>query len=210
VAAHIRRLVFDGVLRPGERVRQDDIAAELGVSRIPVREAIIALEREGWVTIEPHRGAFVVGFDRASVHDHYELYGLLFGLAAERVVERAAATEIDAVCSAFETVAAASDPASFRDANARLVNAMLDAAHSPRLVWLQRVMTTLVPGNFFAEVPGSMDVQRAGLAEVVSHLRAGDGSAAARAWHDLLRSQGEAVCALFAERGLFAAVPSKM
>jgi DNA-binding GntR family transcriptional regulator len=56
-ALYIRRLIFDGDLRPGTRVPQDEIAQTLGVSRIPVREALIALEREGWVTIELHRGA---------------------------------------------------------------------------------------------------------------------------------------------------------
>jgi len=46
-ALYIRRLMFDGDLRPGTRVPQDEIAQALGVSRIPVREALIALEREG-------------------------------------------------------------------------------------------------------------------------------------------------------------------
>ncbi len=51
-ARFIRRAIFDGTLRPGARVPQDQVAEALGISRIPVREALIALEREGWVTIE--------------------------------------------------------------------------------------------------------------------------------------------------------------
>ena len=47
VADHIRRLVFDGSLADGERVPQREIAEALGVSSIPVREALVALEREG-------------------------------------------------------------------------------------------------------------------------------------------------------------------
>jgi len=50
--------MFDGTLGPGEKIPQDDVAGVLGISRIPVREALIALEREGRVTIELHRGAF--------------------------------------------------------------------------------------------------------------------------------------------------------
>src|SRR6266550_2157189 len=73
----IRRMIFDGELHPGERVPQDDVAAMLGISRIPVREALIALEREGWVTIEMHRGAFVNALDARSVRDHYELFALV-------------------------------------------------------------------------------------------------------------------------------------
>ena len=62
-ALYIRRLIFEGELRPGERVPQDEIAHELGISRIPIREALIALESGGWVTIELHRGAFVTALD---------------------------------------------------------------------------------------------------------------------------------------------------
>src|SRR5207248_11628760 len=85
----IRRMIFDGELHPGERVPQDDVAAMLGISRIPVGEALIALEREGWVTIEMHRGAFVNALDARSVRDHYELVGVVYGLGARLAIARA-------------------------------------------------------------------------------------------------------------------------
>ena len=90
IASYIRRLIFEGELRPGMRVPQDAIAQELGVSRIPVREALIVLEREGWVTNEMHRGAFINTLDEPTVHDHYELFGLIYGFAAKRALARAA------------------------------------------------------------------------------------------------------------------------
>src|SRR5947209_10509671 len=77
-ALYIRQLIFNGVLRPGQRVPQDDIATALGVSRIPLREALIALEREGWVTIEIHRGAFVNAVSPETINDHFDLVGLLY------------------------------------------------------------------------------------------------------------------------------------
>src|SRR4029453_605947 len=95
VASYIRGLIFDGKLRQGAHIRQDDIAEELGVSRIPVREAIIALDCEGWVTIEPHRGAFVHGFDESVVRDHYDILGLLYGLVARRATERGSDEQIE-------------------------------------------------------------------------------------------------------------------
>src|SRR5687768_13321941 len=85
-AAYIRNLIFDGELRPGDRVPQDQIAAVLGMSKIPVREALVALEREGWVRIELNRGVFVNLFDEQVVQDQFALFGLLYGLAAERAV----------------------------------------------------------------------------------------------------------------------------
>src|ERR1700684_2786929 len=91
IASHVRSLIFEGELRPGMRVPQDAIAQDLGVSRIPVREALIVLEREGWVTNEMHRGAFINALDEPTVHDHYELFGLIYGFAAKRAASRRSA-----------------------------------------------------------------------------------------------------------------------
>ena len=59
VAAQIRHWIISGQLRQGDRLRQDEIADELGVSRIPVREAIIALEVQGLVEVRVGSGAYV-------------------------------------------------------------------------------------------------------------------------------------------------------
>ena len=87
-AAYIRRLIFDGQLHEGMRLPQDAVAKAVGVSRIPIREAIIALEREGWVTTKLHRGTFVNAFDEQIIRDHFELFGLVYGLAARRAAQR--------------------------------------------------------------------------------------------------------------------------
>src|ERR1700722_2537018 len=90
IASYVRSLIFEGELRPGMRVPQDAIAQDLGVSRIPVREALIVLEREGWVTNEMHRGAFINALDEPPVQGHYELFGLIYGFAAKRALARGA------------------------------------------------------------------------------------------------------------------------
>ena len=110
VAIHVRSLIFNGALRQGDRVHQDDIARQLGVSRIPVREAIIALDREGWLTITPHRGAFVHGLDEDALRDHYELLGLVYGLAARRATERATDDGLKGLRDAQQQLAAAESP----------------------------------------------------------------------------------------------------
>src|ERR1700761_6216364 len=93
-AIYIRRLIFDGVLRQGDRVPQDAIAEVLGLSRVPVREALLSLEREGWGTIKPHRGAFISTLDESVVRDHYELYGHVYGFAAARAAKRHSKDEL--------------------------------------------------------------------------------------------------------------------
>lgn len=206
VAAHIRSMVFSGELRPGDRLRQDEIAAQLGVSRIPVREAIISLDREGWVTIAPHRGAYVHGLDPDYVRDHYELYGLIYGMAARRATERSTPETAAALQAAAREVARTRDADAFAAANAMFVNAVLAMAAAPRLNSVLRTMTGIVPGNFFAQVPGSLNRQRKGLAAITARIEGGDGDGAAQEFLSMLRAQGDAVVALLDSLGLFVEV----
>jgi len=204
VAVHIRSLIFNGELRQGDRVRQDEIARRLGVSRIPVREAIIALDREGWLTVTPHRGAFVHGLDEDSLRDHYELLGLVYGLAARRAVERATDDGLARLADAQERLAAADSPETLHDTNDVFLRTLLSLAHAPRLGSVMRNMSTVVPGNFFQLVPGSGPVQQAGTKKIVGAITGQDPDAAADACVRLLRDQGDLVIKLLASRGMFA------
>ena len=69
----IRRKIFDGQLKDGVPLRQDLLAAEFGISRTPVREALVQLEAEGLVKIEPHKGAVVAGTSIANIEETFEL-----------------------------------------------------------------------------------------------------------------------------------------
>ena len=88
VAAHIRDAILAGRLKPGQRIDQDAIADELGVSRLPVREALISLDREGMVHTIPRKGSYVSRIDRDDIADHYQIFGQVAGLAAARAVAR--------------------------------------------------------------------------------------------------------------------------
>lgn len=69
----LRRAIVEGRLRPGERVLQEEIAAELGVSIATVREALTVLEQEGQVTYLPRRGYFVTELRYADLEEIYDL-----------------------------------------------------------------------------------------------------------------------------------------
>ncbi len=77
VAAEIRRRILDGSYRTGMKLAQDMIAAELGVSRIPVREALFQLDAEGLVTIEPQRGASVSPLSAERMIETLEMRAIL-------------------------------------------------------------------------------------------------------------------------------------
>ena len=84
VSEHVRRLIFDGELHPGDRIPQDAIAAELGVSRIPVREALIEMARDGLVVAEGAGTLILEDLDRARARGatiHAEVIG--FGASCD-------------------------------------------------------------------------------------------------------------------------------
>ena len=204
VALYIRSLVFEGELRPGRRIPQDEIATTLGVSRIPVREAIIALEREGLVTIEPHRGAFINPITRDTIRDQYELYGLAFGLAIRRAAERGGDSFVDELEPIHAQLVAATDPDEFSDRNDEFLGLIVKAASSPRVQAVLRVLSGLVPGNFFALVPGTIETQRTGTTAMMRAVRKSGGDAAAEACLVMMRRQGDAVIKLLDTRDFFA------
>jgi len=204
VAIHIRSLIFNGERREGDRMRQDEIAQQLGVSRIPVREAIIALDREGWLSVTPHRGAFVQGLDEDMLLDHYELQGLVYGLAARRATERATDEGLERLRDAQRTLAAATTPEELHEANDAFLRVLLAIARSPRLGSVMRNMATVVPGNFFELVDGSGPVQQRGTKRIVAAVSSRDPERAAEACARLLREQGGLVIKLLAARGMFA------
>lgn len=88
VSQAIRRAIFDGHLRPGHKIAQDELAEQLGVSRMPIREALVQLAAEGLVTLEPRRGAWVAPLTLDTLDESYQLRTWLEPRAVELSVAR--------------------------------------------------------------------------------------------------------------------------
>lgn len=92
VADEIRQRILSGQLKEGEQIRQEAIATELGVSRIPVREALRQLEAEGLITLVSHKGAEVTRLEPSEIAELFEIRMMLessmFGLAIDKIAER--------------------------------------------------------------------------------------------------------------------------
>ncbi len=200
VARYVRRLVFEGTLTEGQRLPQDDIADAIGVSRIPVREAIIVLEREGWVHVVPHRGAFVNAVDEQAVLDRFALHGRFYGFAARQAIKRMNAhdhTTLNTLAKRFDKAA---NPSAFERANAHYLSALVDLAGSNRLIAALRSTAQIVPGNFFAMVPNTMTIQKAGIAELQVALESRDGTEATLVFAAVEHRHALEVIALLNER----------
>lgn len=89
VSETLRKAIKDGVLKPGERLMEIQLAEELGVSRTPIREAIRKLELEGFVVMVPRRGTYVADISLKDIAQVFEIRSALeqlsAGLAAERI-----------------------------------------------------------------------------------------------------------------------------
>ncbi len=81
VKGDIQALILKGVLVPGQRINEPDVASRLQVSRVPVREALRELESSGLVVARKHSGVFVRQLDAVEIHDLYQMRGLLDGFA---------------------------------------------------------------------------------------------------------------------------------
>jgi DNA-binding GntR family transcriptional regulator len=103
----LRSEIMAGRLVPGERIRPEAVAAHLGLSRMPVREALRQLDAEGLITLRPNRGAVVTQLDRDSVAEIYEMRAVLEGLCARHAAARANLAdveELDALVQAMRRV----------------------------------------------------------------------------------------------------------
>ena len=85
-ATQIRDAIINGQYRPGDRLIENDLAAQLQVSRHPVREALRRLGREGFVTMRANRGAVVAEVDAMSILEVYEIRAVLGALALRHLL----------------------------------------------------------------------------------------------------------------------------
>jgi DNA-binding GntR family transcriptional regulator len=140
----LRRLIVAGDLRPGQRVNQEDVAALVGLSVAPVREALRVLEQEGQVTYLPRRGYFVTELNMADLEEIYQLRQLLEERAARHALPGLDDDGLQRVEDAARDCAAAvaaGDVAAELAANRRFHFTILDAPDQPhamrviRLLW---------------------------------------------------------------------------
>jgi DNA-binding GntR family transcriptional regulator len=148
VANVLRERIARGQLRSGSRLIELDISRELGVSRSPVREALLRLAEEGLVEILPYRGAMVVTLDKARLTELLEFRLALEHFALERLVEKNDRAEIARLREHVKTLRAAiaggdrqaaidADLAMHREMIALADNALVQRAYESLIVQIR-------------------------------------------------------------------------
>src|SRR5512143_316988 len=97
--AVLRARITSGEYAAGDRLREEELAGTLGVSRTPVREALRRLGMEGFVVLVPHRGAHVVSWSHGDLEEIFGLRAVLEGYAARLAAQRATDEQVAALAT---------------------------------------------------------------------------------------------------------------
>jgi DNA-binding GntR family transcriptional regulator len=175
-------------LGPGAKVDQDEIAEALGISRLPVREALIELTTKGFVESIPRRGAFVVKLTPQDIDDHFEVIGLLFGLTARRAAEHITDQELRSLQRLHYETTTTQDPSRRLQLSYEFYRIINRVATSDRLLLTLRFLALALPNDLYfntARCPATETVYRE---RVLTALESHDPVAAATATEEHLRS----------------------
>lgn len=157
VVSHILNLVLTGKLRTGDRVDRTEIAHGLGVSRVPIQEALVQLEHDGIVSTRYHRGAFVERFDEATVLEHHELDGLLNGIAAARAATNPTPRILGQLDSLMRSLRASKESRAFSEVAWEYRRTINDEYAGPRLHAAIRASQSLIPRVFWVTYQNGRD-----------------------------------------------------
>jgi DNA-binding GntR family transcriptional regulator len=173
VADFLRRQIISGELAPGQRLTQEDIAEELGTSRVPVREALVILEQEGFVKMEMHRGGFVLPIE-TSISDNAEVWEMVFGLVARRAAARLT-PEFDAQLAQIAgELTATRDPETVSALCEEYLDVLFDGANAPPVARAVRRTRAGVINTLFDVVPDAIEISRKGALAIIDAIRGGD------------------------------------
>lgn len=145
IAAQLRERILDGDLAPGAPLVEVALAAELGVSRAPVREALRILGLDGLVETVPYRGTTVRGLRRRDVQDLHRMRVLHEGFAIRSVVERGepgACAALYACCDEMASVGG--DVATLNRADERFHATLIEMADNALLATFWRTISLQV------------------------------------------------------------------
>jgi DNA-binding GntR family transcriptional regulator len=158
VTDELRERILTAKLLPGERLDLNELSAEFGISRTPVREAILALEHDGLAKMTPRSGAVVVGLTPHDIQDNFALMAVLAGVAAMWASERgtdADRTRLQELAKAVEDAAKCGGDVAERNLEFhRHINL---SARSERLLCMLRTSRRRVPQTFFDVIPEQVD-----------------------------------------------------
>lgn len=144
VATYITEKIISGELPGGQPIRQEAIAKELGVSRVPIREALLQLEADGLVQIQTHRGAVVSSLSREDAIDVFDTREILELFLIQKAVGAATQRDYDAIQAVLDrydmAIRQGGEPAQLSQINWDFHIALLEPSQRPRSLSVLRML----------------------------------------------------------------------
>lgn len=181
VARLVRRRIFDGTYPAGKYVRLEQLAAELGISVTPVREALFGLQAEGLLTQQPRRGFAVLPVTRRDIDDVAGVQGHIGGELAARAAAHITddqIAELERLQAQLEDAHAQNDQDRAVRLNHEFHRGVNIAAQSPKLAQLMSQITRYALESVFPTVDGWAEQSMHDHRRVLTALRERDGESA--------------------------------
>jgi DNA-binding GntR family transcriptional regulator len=208
VVYHIVDLVLAGELRTGDRINRDAIAGAVGVSRLPVQQAIDQLEQQGVLTSVYHRGVFVSRFDEAVVREQHELHGTLNAIPSARAAVSPTPRVLAELDAALRDLRANKAPAGFQDAALEFRRILVEEYAGPPLQAAISASRVFMPRGFWGSYVNEHDEFLPSFEAEAAAIHQRDPEAARTACMERAELQAEVVLAELTRRGVLRPIGS--
>jgi DNA-binding GntR family transcriptional regulator len=211
IADVLQRMIVTGELESGRKITQDELAEMLGVSTMPIREALLKLTAVGLVESFPNRSFRVVTTTSDDMRDLYWIHATLASELTRRACEghgKALAPRLRSIEDEYDAAAAAHDADGLERANTALHREINKSAQAPRLLFLLKTTLRSVPDGWYPQIKDWVPLSRAAHSRIIEAFEKADANAAAVAAFDHVVEAGDLVVAHFAETGRWAQGPT--
>ncbi|MGW7545277.1 GntR family transcriptional regulator [Streptomyces sp. NPDC054770] len=205
LAAAIRAAISEGTLQPGERVNERELCETYGVSRTTVRETLRQLEAEGFLTLEPHRGAVVATMSYTQAEALFEVREALESLACGLFAARGDLAHKRKLSETLQVTEGAMQDGTLDavlEAKDRFYDALLEGAGNPELTTSLRLLHARIRilRRYSLSAPGRHERSLAELSDICRAIVAGDVEGARRAGgHHVAQARYAALPRIFAQ-----------
>ncbi|MGV0643030.1 GntR family transcriptional regulator [Mycolicibacterium sp. XJ879] len=205
VARFVRSRIFDGSYAAGEYVRLDQLAAELGISVTPVREALLELKGEGLLAQQPRRGFVVLPVTGRDLTDVSNVQAYIGGELAARAAANISVEQlrdVEKIQTELEAAYAGDDDETVVRLNHEFHRAINVAADSPKLAQLMSQITRYAPESVFPTIAGWPEQSNQHHRRVLAALEQRDEKLARAAMSEHLAAGAEPLIDHLTERGV--------
>lgn len=187
VAGHVRSMVLSGKYRPGDFLRHEKLAAELGISVTPVREALLALRGEGFLRLEARRGFVVAPLNRRDFEDLYTMQATVAAQLAGRAAAAMSESVREELCEVqgrLEEAVAVQNLTEVEELNHDFHRVINRSAESAKLGWLLNSILNYLPKRYYADMAGMTNMTITDHRKILDAIQVSDAEAAAQSMHD--------------------------